>query len=72
MLSDREAVAPDSADAALARRRTEIFIHDERYGTRSSTVVLMTREGAVTFVERSFAADGRALGDARFSFAITP
>jgi uncharacterized protein with NRDE domain len=68
MLSDREAVVPDSADAALARRRTEIFINDARYGTRSSTVVLMTHEGAVTFVERGFGADGHTLGDARYTF----
>jgi len=71
MLSDRETVALDSADAALARRRTEIFITDARYGTRSSAVVLITHEGAVTFIERSFGADGLALGDARYTFEIT-
>ena len=70
MLSDREGVAVDSADAALARRRTEIFITDARYGTRSSTVVLMTAAGGVTFIERSFAADGHARGDARYTFQI--
>jgi len=70
MLSDREVVAVDSADAALARRRTEIFITDARYGTRSSTVVLMNDAGGVTFVERSFDAAGRARGDARYTFDI--
>jgi len=70
MLSDREAVAVDSADAALARRRTEIFITDARYGTRSSTVVLVNDAGGVTFIERSFGADGNARGDARYTFDI--
>lgn len=70
MLADRDPGLAESADAALTRRRTEIFIHDGRYGTRSSTIVLMTRDGEATFVERSFAANGRATGDARYAFAI--
>lgn len=70
MLSDRDATTPESADAALARRRTEIFINDPRYGTRSSTLVLIDHAGSVTFVERSFGADAEVLGDARYTFTI--
>ena len=70
MLSDRDAAAPESADAALERRRTEIFITDPRYGTRSSTLVLIDHAGSVTFLERSFAADAEVLGDMRYTFTI--
>ncbi len=36
-----------------------------RYGTRSSTVLVMNRQGEVDFVERSFAADGSINGEVR-------
>jgi uncharacterized protein with NRDE domain len=70
MLSDRDATEHESADAALARRRTEIFITDPRYGTRSSTLVLVDHAGSVTLVERSFGADADVLGDVRYTFTI--
>lgn len=61
---------PESADAALARRRTEIFIRGDRYGTRSSTVVLISADGRARFIERSFAADGRPSGTREHAFTI--
>ena len=45
------------------------FIETEEYGTRSSTVILVHRSGAVTFVERTFE-HGDSSGTRRFSFDI--
>ena len=43
----------------------EVFIASERYGTRSSTVILVSREG-VLFVEQSFVAGGARAGTPRY------
>jgi uncharacterized protein with NRDE domain len=72
MLANGSAGPAESADAALARRRTEIFIADSHYGTRSSTVVLIAADGHARFTERSFAANGRATGERRHDFAVSP
>lgn len=70
MLANGADSSVDSADAALARRRTEIFIRHPQYGTRSSTVVLLATDGQMRFLERSFDADGRASGERSYSFAV--
>lgn len=46
------------------------FIVSENYGTRASTVLLIDRDGQVTFVERSFAARGADPTERRFSFTL--
>jgi uncharacterized protein with NRDE domain len=38
----------------MERMLSPLFINDEEYGTRSTTVVLAGRDGKVTFIERSF------------------
>jgi len=74
-LADR-AIARDEAlprtGVALEWERllSAAFIVDSRYGTRSSTVVAIGRDGEVQFVERSFAPDGRATGEVRERFAL--
>lgn len=70
MLANGSDAPVTSADAALARRRTEIFIKDARYGTRSSTVILIGTDGRVRFTERSFGADGETTGEARHTFML--
>ncbi len=51
---------------------SEVFIRGDRYGTRSSTVVIAT-EREILFAERSFAAGGVAVGDRRsFRLARNP
>jgi uncharacterized protein with NRDE domain len=37
-----------------ARLRSTLFVVDEEYGTRSSTLVLLGRAGEITFIERQF------------------
>jgi len=47
------------------------FIVSPQYGTRSSTVLLMDRDGGVTFVERQFDAAGMTSGTRSHEFRIT-
>jgi uncharacterized protein with NRDE domain len=42
------------------------FIASDDYGTRSSTVVLIGRDGRIVFVERSFGPRGVAGAETRF------
>jgi len=77
LLADR-AQPPDDALPATGvpleweRLLSSPFIVSPRYGTRSSTVVALSRAGDVTFSERTFDAAGRATGDVveRFSIEI--
>ena len=68
VLADRSE-APDhelpDTGVGLQRERelSAIFISGTRYGTRASTVVLVDREGAARFIERSFGPGGKALGE---------
>lgn len=43
----------------------EIFIAGEQYGTRSSTVIVVDRDGETLFVEESFGRGGEPLGEPR-------
>jgi uncharacterized protein with NRDE domain len=61
MLADRhvsaaaDASTPDRPDE---RRRSAVFVTGGDFGTRSSTVFIMGRDGGLYFEERSFDADG--------------
>lgn len=74
ILADRRQ-APDEAlpntglDLEMERKVSPAFIEGEKYGTRSSTVLLIHRTGTVTFVERSFDR-GTPQETNRFSFEI--
>jgi uncharacterized protein with NRDE domain len=57
--------------AEWERLLSSAFIASEDYGTRSSTVVLVGRDGGVVFAERSFGASGGALGEARYEFRLS-
>lgn len=46
------------------------FIAGGNYGTRSSTVLLMDRQGGVVFFERTFDPHGEPAGDTRHAFSI--
>jgi len=54
--------------AGLARR---FFIRSPVYGTRSTTVLLVGRDGKVSFEERCFEPDGKASGSSKFAFEVS-
>ncbi len=48
------------------RLLSSAFIATDQYGTRSSTVVLVGRDGSILFIERSFGHGGAPGSEARF------
>jgi uncharacterized protein with NRDE domain len=48
------------------------FIASERYGTRSSTVLAIARDGVATLRERAFDAAGTPVGEAVHRFRVDP
>ena len=61
-------------DTGIARERERLlsspFIVSDAYGTRCSTLVTLSREGEVRFVERGFDASGALTGELSFRFRI--
>ncbi|MCJ2177050.1 NRDE family protein [Novosphingobium album (ex Hu et al. 2023)] len=53
------AIDPDRPDHGPETRFAPVFIRDDSYGTRCSTVVAISREGRGTIVERSFSPEGK-------------
>jgi uncharacterized protein with NRDE domain len=66
-LLPRTGVSPD-----WERLLSSAFIATSDYGTRSSTVVLVGRDGAVLFVERTFESGGRPGDEMRYEFQLAP
>jgi uncharacterized protein with NRDE domain len=54
------------------RLLSSAFVASSDYGTRSSTVLLVGRDGTVDFVERSFASDGVPAGQVRHELELEP
>jgi len=77
VLADRT-VAPDvelpDSGIGLQRERelSPAFIAGERYGTRASTVMLVSSHDEVVFVERRFGAQGASLGETAQRLALQP
>jgi uncharacterized protein with NRDE domain len=74
LLSDRAQAADDRLPATgigaeWERLLSSAFIASAGYGTRSSTVVLLARDGKLAFVERSFGANGDLAGEVRYELA---
>ena len=74
ILGDREKASVDEVRTnglsfAMAHTLTAPFIVHPDYGTRCSTVLTIDDAGSVRFLERSFDADGRPGGDARYTFS---
>jgi uncharacterized protein with NRDE domain len=75
MLADRS-TAPDaelpSTGVGIERERvlSSMFIATPDYGTRSSTVLLIDREGEVTLAETTFSRTGESTHFAEFTFRI--
>ncbi len=64
---------PPGFELSLAPELTtrKIFLVSPQYGTRSSTVLLVDRNGDVTFVERQFDKDGTSSSTQNYEFRIT-
>ncbi len=61
-----------TSSRGIGRRESEIFIAGERYGTRASTVIVVSAD-SIYFRERSFTRGGIAQGEARsFRVPIAP
>jgi uncharacterized protein with NRDE domain len=73
VLADRT-IAPDDAlprtgiAADWERRLSAAFISAPGYGTRASTVLLLTGDGEIYFRERSFDDHAQVIEDRRFRF----
>ena len=65
-------LADTGLDSAIERMLAPPFIVNERYGTRSTTVVMIDRSGELRFVERSFDRSGGVTGEERFVFTMEP
>jgi uncharacterized protein with NRDE domain len=63
---------PTDIEASLAPKELmrHYFIISPVYGTRSSTVVLLDREGTVELAERQFDPEGREMDTRRFEFPV--
>jgi uncharacterized protein with NRDE domain len=75
LLSDRNQPADDQLPRTGVAREWErllssAFIASSHYGTRSSTVVLVGRDGRVVFVERNFGPGGTPTEQGRFTFPL--
>jgi len=73
LLSDRSQPADEELPRTgigleWERLLSSAFVVSSRYGTRSSTVVLVGRDGGIVFEERSFGPGGTSTGQGRFSF----
>jgi len=77
LLSDRNPSADDQLPRTGVGREWErllssAFIASSRYGTRSSTVLLVGRDGGIVFVERNFGPEGIPAEQGRFTFRLEP
>lgn len=70
-------VAPDDMlpdtgiDKAWEKRLSPIFIQSEEYGTRSSTLLLIKRDGSASWFERTFDASGKQVDQANALFQFS-
>ena len=75
ILGDRERgptddVSTNGLDFELAHALTAPFVVQPEYGTRASSVVLVSRDGTVDVTERRFLMDGSQRGETRESFHV--
>ena len=68
--ADDEALPRTGVSEEWERRLSARFIVSATYGTRCSTVVLIDRDGMVSFEERSFDAAGQPTGVVREAFPL--
>lgn len=69
--SDSDDLPNASVDPDLERALSAAFIQTPEYGTRCTTVLTISRQGEVTFTERSFTPDGQPAHRAAFEFSLS-
>ena len=69
-LADDASLPATGVPLEWERRLSAPFIVSPGYGTRSSTVVTIDRDGDARFFERSFDAAGERIGEATYRFRI--
>lgn len=67
-LLDPTPTATEWADGGPEPRLSSIFIADQTYGTRCSTIVAIAADGSGRVVERSFGPGGTPLGEVALAF----
>lgn len=68
---DPEHALPNaSIDPELERSLSAAFINTAHYGTRCTTVLTISRDGQVRFMERSFAPGGKPLDQVDYEFSL--
>jgi uncharacterized protein with NRDE domain len=68
----RDEQLPDTGvGVEMERLLSSMFIRSERYGTRNSTVILLDREGIVSFTERIYETPYSQASEQSFTFAIS-
>lgn len=67
-LLDQTPTTSEWADGGPEPRLSSIFIADEAYGTRCSTVIAIAADGTGRVVERSFAPGGMPTGEVQLTF----
>lgn len=70
--SDSDDLPNASVDPGLEHALSAAFINTPEYGTRCTTVLTVSREGEVKFVERSFAPGGQPVHQEAFEFSLSP
>lgn len=53
-------------------RQSRIFINNNDFGTRSSTVITISREGNVQFIERNYSPDAKLINENQYNFNLIP
>ncbi|KMS59935.1 hypothetical protein V474_12255 [Novosphingobium barchaimii LL02] len=69
---EKPAPHPERPELGPEPRFAPVFIRNETYGTRCSTVIAVDRQGQGIIIERSFDALGRHRGEVRIGFAWPP
>lgn len=55
----------------LEKAVSAVCIRTEKYGTVSSSIVLISKDGEANFIEKTYAVGGREEGTRRFSFTLS-
>jgi len=72
MLENRDLHDAGYHGEILNRRHGRVFVEDEQFGTRSSTVILVSAAGELRYLERRHKPDGTRAGESEHRFKLTP